>query len=115
MLKTDILMATEKPLYEDVDLKITYLLDSKGEVIDVTQHELFISSSKTRYALSTGVLKKLSESSRKGLSKILEDVSPDILKDLKEQRLTTDAIGFVANLALKESEKRFEEYMSKNY
>lgn len=108
-------MTKEKPLYEDVDLKITYLLDEKGNMKEAGEHELHITNSENRYVLQRGILKELAFSDRPGLVGILRNLNPHLMVNLMIHGLTPDAVGVAAHQAIVESEKRFEEYMSKNY
>lgn len=96
-------MTEEEPLYEDSQIKVTYLHGSRSERessrVDAGDYELWIKKDSgeeyRRYLLPGGILRILACTSRNDLKRRLDTVNQNIRGDLEKSNsgLNIDSIG----------------------
>jgi len=102
----------EKPLYEDGQLKITFLHSPEpGEndkIISTEDHELWIKEKDEdqRYALPRGCLNEFAQTKRDRLESKLRNMNPEIKSALEKNGLTIDSAHIAICQAYIENEER---------
>lgn len=106
------MVKTNPTLYGDRQLKITYLLDQKGKITSIEDHELWIldaNAQTQRYILPRSTLKEFARTPRDKLEQRLENLHPGIYLTLRNKTsLTIDSIGVAIAQAYIEELRRLE-------
>ncbi len=94
-------------LYEDTKLKITYLLDNKGKIASIEDHELHFLTSGNRHLIGRGILRQLAHASRSDLENSLKNINPKINGERMQESLSFEAVGLaLAQAYIRELEKQ---------
>lgn len=117
----------EDTLYEQDDLKITYLHSPESgkekDVVSGEDHELWLKNRDNewcRYIIQRGILKELAETSKiihhtsedsSNLIRLLNKISPSIWFSLKVKGITLEEISKAFIAAHQKEEEDFEKYL----
>lgn len=82
----------KETLYEDTQLKVTYLL-KKGKIVSTEDHELHFLASGNRYFIGRSTLRELAHTPRSKLEDSLNRISPEIKREIMQESLSFEAVG----------------------